>query len=871
VRVTESLPPKSIFLCYRRTDSEDVVGRIYDSLVEEFGEAAIFRDIDVIPESVDFRVNIQEVLRVCHAALVFIGHDWASCTDGRGRQRLYDPGDHVRIEVETALALPVARVIPVFVKFASVPSEEELPESIRPLLRRSGITVRGESYYEQDVARLAKHVGEAVMEVAAVEGKLRQGETLERQDQSERELAERGRVELQERRAAEAHRQPSSAEFGLRSLAAGKLVAGRFRLEKLLGRGGMGVVWRARDEELRKPRALKFLKEELAGDPGAIAALKDEVGRCQDLSHRHIIRLFDLVKDDALGLVAVSMEVAEGGNLTDRRLEKPQRWLEPEELLPWAGQLCEALAYIHEEAELVHRDLKPANLLLDHRDRLKLSDFGISGSLTDSLSRLTGEHPSSGTPAYMSPEQARGKAPHPSDDLYSLGATLYELLTGQPPFTGSPSAVLAQLLSDTLAPSIAARRLMIENVSAPVSESWEDAIAALLAKKAADRPGSAGEVMESLRTSADRRDKNLENRPQTDSTLVLETQEFPNPDAENSGPSLAALLRLRRELPAGETLLLGESLADALDIAAVSAGGQMMVRLEEMKIQFSGAPSEAKAYAILGEPVTTWPKFRAFLKSQPANENTVLGGGKTMLSAAFAGDKVQVFGRILYEMLGGVAGGGASPLASLNENGNLALQRGIGKGTSAFPRARDLIDVLLAESASPPGARRKPGGPPQIIASPLAEGERKTPTLPGSSAPRRSRRALVWGALATLVLAAGAAYHFIGEHAGTPTPKPATPAPASTPPPTPAPTPSTPVPAPPPAPKPTPAPKFPEFTPAPRTPSVKTPRPGDARNGTPNAGKPSTDKNGPVREAIERQYRSGNITRDQYLKAIKNL
>jgi serine/threonine protein kinase len=287
-------------------------------------------------------------------------------------------------------------------------------------------------------------------------------------------------------------------DSSLQSLGAGQLIAGRFRLEEILGKGGMGAVWKARDEELRKTRALKFLNDDVAADLAAVALLKDELGRCQELNHPHIIRVFELVKDPERSLVAVSMEVASGGTVTARRLSKQYRWFEPAEIFPWVEQICGALSYIHEDARLVHRDLKPGNLLLDERDRIKLSDFGISSAMTESRTRLGADERISGTMAFMSPEQASGKAPHPSDDLYALGATLYELLTGRPPFVGGRDAILSQLLSETAPPNIATRRSMLEKLDAPIPERWEEVIAALLAKKAAERPASAREVMERL-------------------------------------------------------------------------------------------------------------------------------------------------------------------------------------------------------------------------------------------------------------------------------------------------------------------------------------------------------------------------------------
>jgi TIR domain len=151
-------------MCYRRLDSEEVVDRIYESLELVFPREALCRDIDTIPAGVDFREYVQEALRNCHVVLIFIGRDWLDARDESGSRRLDDPGDHVRIEAETALQVEGLRVIPVLVRRAVIPAESELPPSLAPLAFRNAIPVRTGSDYRGDVARLASAVQNALAE-----------------------------------------------------------------------------------------------------------------------------------------------------------------------------------------------------------------------------------------------------------------------------------------------------------------------------------------------------------------------------------------------------------------------------------------------------------------------------------------------------------------------------------------------------------------------------------------------------------------------------------------------------------------------------------------------------------------------------------
>eukprot|EP01035_Chromulina_nebulosa_P061776 gene61776-84489_t len=224
----------------------------------------------------------------------------------------------------------------------------------------------------------------------------------------------------------------------------------------MLGRGGMGVVWRAHDETLHEDVALKFLPDAVRWDPAAYDDLKAETRRARQLTHPNIVRIHDFV-EDASG-AAISMELVEGRTLTALRLEKPNKIFEVAEIAPWLPQLAAALDYAHTQARVVHRDLKPSNLMLTEAGGLKVADFGVARSLADSVTRVS--MMSAGTLVYMSPQQAMGDPPSPADDVYALGATLYELLTGKPPFhTGDVRVQLFQRKPEAMA---ARRRALLK-------------------------------------------------------------------------------------------------------------------------------------------------------------------------------------------------------------------------------------------------------------------------------------------------------------------------------------------------------------------------------------------------------------------------
>src|SRR5215475_7951250 len=273
----------------------------------------------------------------------------------------------------------------------------------------------------------------------------------------------------------------------------GQTVFGRFRLIKILGRGGMGIVWLARDEELDRDVALKFLPDLMIQDRALLDQLKHETKRSLELTHPHIVRIHDFVHDERSG--CISMEYVDGETLSNLRAEKEQKVFEPHELAGWIRQLCDALDYAHNRAKVIHRDLEPSNLMVNQRGDLKITDFGIARSLADSATQLTSEQGRSGTLVYMSPQQLDGERSTHFDDIYSLGATIYELLTSKPPFY---SGNIHQQICERVAPTMTERRKELDIQPAVVPQTWEKAVAACLAKDPSPRPQSAAEVAQRL-------------------------------------------------------------------------------------------------------------------------------------------------------------------------------------------------------------------------------------------------------------------------------------------------------------------------------------------------------------------------------------
>ena len=230
---------------------------------------------------------------------------------------------------------------------------------------------------------------------------------------------------------------PSSSDaIGGGRFTPGQVLAERYRIVALAGRGGMGEVFRAEDLTLGQIVAMKFLPERLSQDAAALSRFHAEVRNARQVSHPNVCRVFDI--GEAEGTLFLTMEYVDGEDLASvvRRIGR----LSPDKATEIARQICAGLAAAHERG-VIHRDLKPANVMLDGAGKIRITDFGLAGLAAS----IQGEEARVGTPAYMAPEQLAGKDVSTKSDIYSLGLILYEILTGKRAFEASTLQELVRL------------------------------------------------------------------------------------------------------------------------------------------------------------------------------------------------------------------------------------------------------------------------------------------------------------------------------------------------------------------------------------------------------------------------------------------
>lgn len=299
----------------------------------------------------------------------------------------------------------------------------------------------------------------------------------------------------------------------------------------IIGRGGSGVIHIVRDEIMDRVVALKLPNESILDEPQVRSEVLNEASQALELTHPNIVRIFDFHDQD--GRWGISMQFVRGKSL-DKWREKlaPYQmsggaFYDVEQVAPWVQQLCDALSYAHEEVGIVHCDIKPPNLLLERwfdtrmrmtREKLLLTDFGITQKLRDFTTRTqrhrgrssggsggsgSEEGGAAGTLAYMSPQQLAGKDGAVSDDIYAVGMTIYELLTGRPAFYQGDAKIIQHQIESVVPPPMMERRKERGVKSAqPISDLWEQVTAQCLHKDPEKRPASIRELARLLGLSS---------------------------------------------------------------------------------------------------------------------------------------------------------------------------------------------------------------------------------------------------------------------------------------------------------------------------------------------------------------------------------
>jgi tetratricopeptide (TPR) repeat protein/TolB-like protein/predicted Ser/Thr protein kinase len=264
----------------------------------------------------------------------------------------------------------------------------------------------------------------------------------------------------------------------------GDVLGGRYEILALLGEGGMGAVYKAKDREVERVVALKLIRPEMASNPAILARFKQELMTAHQVTHKNVIRIYDLSEAD--GVKFITMEFVEGSDL--RQLYRDQGKLPPDEAVDIIRQVCMALDAAH-TAGIIHRDLKPQNIMRDKAGRILVMDFGLARSIQSEGMTQTGAL--LGTIEYMSPEQAMGKTLDQRSDLFAVGLIFYELLSGKMPFKAETA--MASLLMRNQE-----RAVPLADIDATVPAGLSDIVSRCLERDLERRYPSAAEIIADL-------------------------------------------------------------------------------------------------------------------------------------------------------------------------------------------------------------------------------------------------------------------------------------------------------------------------------------------------------------------------------------
>jgi eukaryotic-like serine/threonine-protein kinase len=366
---------------------------------------------------------------------------------------------------------------------------------------------------------------------------------------------------------------------------AGPLLAGRYRLDRLIASGGMAQVWEAVDEVLSRRVAVKLLHPHLAADTTFLARFRREAVAAARLVHPSIVAIYDTHSDDSVE--AIVMELVKGRTLRQEIDSRPERVLEPHEAAAIVAAVAEALDVAH-KAGVVHRDVKPGNVLLSEDGRVMVTDFGIAKAAQESEGDLTVTGTTLGTVKYLAPEQVEGQPVDPRTDVYALGVILYELVCGRPPFTGDTDAAVALA-------RLTQRPLRPRQLRAGIPRPLERVIMRALARDPDDRYASAADLRAALlAVERDDPDRTNHDGPLTIDRIAAAPAAAPALVPEEPARGFARAER-RWLVPAVLIVLVGVGLGVA---------GVLFSRTEVGRQLLGREPTDTTAAAVAGTPLT---------------------------------------------------------------------------------------------------------------------------------------------------------------------------------------------------------------------------------------------------------------------------
>jgi len=364
----------------------------------------------------------------------------------------------------------------------------------------------------------------------------------------------------------------------------GKSLSGRYQIEELLGQGGMSSVYKATDPNLKRVVAVKLIHPHLSSDPDFVKRFEEEATAVAQLRHHGIIQVYDFNNDDDIYYMV--LEFVPGETIQDhlKRLNANGRLLSVTKAIEYIAEICDAVDYAHQRG-MIHRDIKPANLMLNVTGQAILMDFGIAKIVGGQRHTATGAVV--GTAMYMAPEQIKGESPDRRADIYSLGVTLFEMLSGRPPFEADSAMTLMMMHVNDPVPDL-------RNLNPDVPDDLVAVINKSLAKDPNDRYQSAAQMAAALRNVLGRIKAGVSiEAPASPGATTIE-----KPDISSTGPG--ATVVEESAMPVGTP---GATYVEPISTPATSSEGTQVEAAPPTAATFGGGGTGGGS-TIAGEPAT---------------------------------------------------------------------------------------------------------------------------------------------------------------------------------------------------------------------------------------------------------------------------